>query len=443
MSRYFLNKMIDHTSCFSSYTTFLIVAAVICCYAVVSLSYSFTTDDNPIRQVSDASQLHFQYSADAFSAVDHHQDHDHDFSFAPYYPSIEVEAIYQFGDSISDTGNFIRQNPSSNFANLPYGETFFHKPTGRCSNGLIMIDFICKFYKLPFLEPYLKKDGNFNHGVNFAVAGSTALNTSTLVMKGIKPGPTNTSLFVQLDWFKSHLNSICSSPSECKEKLSKALFMMGEMGGNDYNWAFIQNLPMTETYNMVPLVVQAIKHAVEEVINVGAIRIVVPGNFPIGCMTCNLNMFKTYNLTMYDELKCLKNLNNHSNYHNNMLQQAIEELKKDHPHVTIVYGDYTSAMQQLLRDSASLGFDEERMQEACCVNCGNKGGSVCENPYKHVSWDSVHLTQHAYEIMAKWLIKNNFHDLGVVITSMAISTYSISFYFIFFSLIFSYIFVMF
>ena len=90
MSRYFLNKMIDHTFSFSSYTTFLIVAAVICCYAVVSLSYSFSTDDNPIRQVSDASQLHFQYSADAFSAVDHHQDHDDDnfddFSFAPYYP---------------------------------------------------------------------------------------------------------------------------------------------------------------------------------------------------------------------------------------------------------------------------------------------------------------------------------------------------------------------
>ena len=83
--------------------------------------------------------------------------------------------------------------------------------------------------------------------------------------------------------------------------------------------------------------------------------IVVPGNFPIGCMTCNLNMFKTDDLTMYDELKCLKNLNNHSNYHNNMLQQAIKELRKDHPHVTIVYADYTSAMQQLLRDSASLG----------------------------------------------------------------------------------------
>lgn len=56
-----------------------------------------------------------------------------------------VEAIYQFGDSISDTGNLIRENPVGShtaFARLPYGETYFHKPTGRCSNGLLMIDYI-------------------------------------------------------------------------------------------------------------------------------------------------------------------------------------------------------------------------------------------------------------------------------------------------------------
>lgn len=56
-------------------------------------------------------------------------------------------------------------------------------------------------------------------------------------------------------------------------------------------------------------------------------------------------MFKTDDLTMYDELKCVNNLNNHSNYHNNMLRQAIEELGKDHPHVSIVYVDYTSDKQ--------------------------------------------------------------------------------------------------
>lgn len=52
--------------------------------------------------------------------------------------------IYNLGDSISDTGNLIRE-PSgalTPFARLPYGETYFKQPTGRCSDGMIMIDFI-------------------------------------------------------------------------------------------------------------------------------------------------------------------------------------------------------------------------------------------------------------------------------------------------------------
>lgn len=55
-----------------------------------------------------------------------------------------IEAIYQFGDSISDTGNQIRNNPVLDYAaRLPYGQTYFHdKPTGRWSDGLLMIDYI-------------------------------------------------------------------------------------------------------------------------------------------------------------------------------------------------------------------------------------------------------------------------------------------------------------
>jgi hypothetical protein len=58
--------------------------------------------------------------------------------------SCGFDAIYQLGDSISDTGNFIQEKPSSVYARFPYGETFFNKPTGRCSNGRLMIDFIGK-----------------------------------------------------------------------------------------------------------------------------------------------------------------------------------------------------------------------------------------------------------------------------------------------------------
>jgi hypothetical protein len=53
--------------------------------------------------------------------------------------------LFSFGDSLADTGNhrFVFPNDTvSPGLNLPYGETFFHHATGRCSNGRLIIDFI-------------------------------------------------------------------------------------------------------------------------------------------------------------------------------------------------------------------------------------------------------------------------------------------------------------
>ena len=51
--------------------------------------------------------------------------------------------IFQFGDSLSDTGNIAIEVPNIISAKLPYGfMSNFSKPTGRCSNGLLMIDYV-------------------------------------------------------------------------------------------------------------------------------------------------------------------------------------------------------------------------------------------------------------------------------------------------------------
>lgn len=51
-------------------------------------------------------------------------------------------AIFAFGDSLSDTGELIRLDHGVPSASLPYGITFPGYPTGRFSDGKLVIDFI-------------------------------------------------------------------------------------------------------------------------------------------------------------------------------------------------------------------------------------------------------------------------------------------------------------
>ncbi|KAG2695648.1 hypothetical protein I3760_07G022100 [Carya illinoinensis] len=314
----------------------------------------------------------------------------------PDLMACKFDAIYNVGDSMSDTGNLVRENSALPFARLPYGETFFKNATGRCSNGLLMIDYI---------------------GENFAVAGSTALSTNALAKKNILSPVTNSSLDVQLDWMSSHFNAACLNDQDCVKKHNKALFMVGEIGGNDYNYAFFQGKPVEEVNAMVPEVVQAIKDAVKRVIGYGAVRVVVPGNFPIGCFPIYLTAFQTNNAAAYDEFHCLKWLNSFSTYHNDQLKQAIEDLRKANPNVIIVYGDYYNAFQWVYQNAPLLRFDVASVQKSCCgaggyynfemtKMCGAPNVPVCTNPEERISWDGIHLTEKAYQYMAYWLIRD-------------------------------------
>ncbi|XP_012462785.1 GDSL esterase/lipase At5g03980 isoform X1 [Gossypium raimondii] len=335
--------------------------------------------------------------------------------------SCNFDAIYQLGDSIADTGNDVQDNPSSKFARLPYGETF-KKATGRCSDGLLMIDYIALSAGIPFLDPYLNKDGLFDYGLNFAFAGATAMSAEDLAKWNVSFVPTSISLSRQLDWMFSNFNTTCHGNKDCFKKNGKALFMVGEIGGNDYNYAFWQGKTIEEVKTMVPEVVETIKQATKRVIGYGATRLVVPGNFPIGCFPVYLTKYQTNDATAYDELHCLKELNNFSIYHNDLLQQAIAELKEEHPDETVVYGDYYNAFLWLLSKADLLGFDPTSLQKACCgiggdYNyglsswCGDPKVPVCENPNERLSWDGVHLTQRAYELMATWLVRDIYPKL--------------------------------
>ncbi|KAG6537753.1 hypothetical protein ZIOFF_002849 [Zingiber officinale] len=51
-------------------------------------------------------------------------------------------AIFSFGDSLQDTGNFAHTFFNTAISNRPYGTTYFHKATGRYCDGRVILDFI-------------------------------------------------------------------------------------------------------------------------------------------------------------------------------------------------------------------------------------------------------------------------------------------------------------
>lgn len=62
----------------------------------------------------------------------------------PLVTAQRYAAIFNFGDSLVDAGNLCVDGIPAYLATarLPYGMNFFGYPTGRCSDGRLVIDYI-------------------------------------------------------------------------------------------------------------------------------------------------------------------------------------------------------------------------------------------------------------------------------------------------------------
>nr|AAT44173.1 unknown protein [Oryza sativa Japonica Group] len=255
-------------------------------------------------------------------------------------------AIFSFGDSFSDTGNFVIIN-SGKLPNMPK----FPPPYARCSNGRLVIDFLAEAFGLPLLPPSANKGTNFSQGANFAVMGATALDLKYFKDNNVwSIPPFNTSMNVQLQWFDEVKQTICSSPQECREFFSKALFVFGEFGGNDYSFAWKAEWSLEKVKTMVPSVVASMAGGIERLLDEGARHVVVPGNLPAGCIPITLTMYATEDRSEYDpRTGCLKKYNSVALYHNAMLRIALDQLQRRHPDSRIVYADYYTPYIQFAR----------------------------------------------------------------------------------------------
>ncbi|KAJ3706403.1 hypothetical protein LUZ61_010108 [Rhynchospora tenuis] len=323
--------------------------------------------------------------------------------------------IFSFGDSLTDTGNFLQifGNVSLNIAaRLPYGETYFHHPNGRWSDGRLLLDFIAEDLGLPFVPPYLGSEstGYFPLGANFAVGGATAMNHSIFQEMGVPVDTRVGFLAIQVQWFKEMLTLLCTK-SDCREVMDNAFFFLGEMGINDYNTFIAAEVPFVEMKDYVPGVINAIASAVRDIIGLGAKTIVVAGMIPLGCSPMYLTAFQTEQLDEYNSTTgCLNWLNEFSQYHDQLLSDELDKIGDAYPAVTIIYADYYGAYMKMMQSHTQHGLKETIV--SCCggggpynfafsLNCGDEGCSVCKEPSQYVSWDGLHLTDAAHKIIAQ------------------------------------------
>uniref|UniRef100_A0A0D9YCG5 GDSL esterase/lipase n=1 Tax=Oryza glumipatula TaxID=40148 RepID=A0A0D9YCG5_9ORYZ len=326
--------------------------------------------------------------------------------------------VFSFGDSLADTGNLWP----------PYGETFFHRATGRCSDGRLIIDFIAEAMGLPFVRPYWggQTAGNFASGANFAVGGATALSPEFFRERGVPMDDDTVHLDMEMEWFRDLLGMLCTGGDMdgCKGMMNQSLFLVGEIGGNDYNLPLMSGMSIEKIRNFTPSVIAKISSIITELIGLGAKTLVVPGNIPIGCIPMYLMQFESDKKEDYEpKIGCLRWMNEFSQYHNKLLVDELENLRKLHPDVTIIYADYYGAAMEVFLSPERFGIEDPLV--ACCggrgpygvsasVRCGYGEYKVCDDPAKYASWDGFHPSEAAYKGIAIGLLQGSYTQPPIV-----------------------------
>ncbi|KAL6210270.1 hypothetical protein ACLB2K_015503 [Fragaria x ananassa] len=324
----------------------------------------------------------------------------------------EFPAIFNFGDSNSDTGGLAAAFfPSP----APYGETYFHMSAGRYSDGRLIIDFLANSLGHPYLSAYLDSLGtNFSYGANFATAASTIrLPHLILPQAGFSPFYVDIQYlqFLQLK-SRSQLirqrGGIFASLMPMEKYFSKALYTF-DIGQNDLGEGIFRNMTVQEVNASVPDIITGFSTNIKKIYDLGARSFWIHNTGPIGCLPYILVTFPS---AQKDEAGCAKAYNEVAQHLNHKLKQAVVQLRKDLPLAAFTYVDVYSVKYSLFKEPAKFGFELPLV--ACCgyggkynynssAGCGTtitvNGSQIfvgsCKTPSTRVVWDGIHYTEAA------------------------------------------------
>ncbi|PON46443.1 Lipase [Trema orientale] len=349
--------------------------------------------------------------------------------------SCSFPALYNFGDSNSDTGGI-----SAAFEPIPapYGEAFFHKPSGRDCDGRLIVDFIAERIGLPYLSAYLNSLGtNYRHGANFATGGSTIRRPNeTIYEYGISPFSLDMQV-VQFNQFKARSRVLyeqaAKTPSERSklpnpEEFSKALYTF-DIGQNDLSVGF-RKLSSEQQLAALPDIVNQLAKAVQNIYQQGGRAFWIHNTGPIGCLP--VNFFYNHNPPpgYLDQYGCVKTQNEMAVEFNKQLKDRVIKLRAELPEAAITYVDVYAAKIGMIGNAKTQGFSDPL--KVCCgyhvnydhVWCGTKAlvngsavfGASCESPSTSISWDGVHYSQAANQWVANHILNGSLTDPPIPIT---------------------------
>ncbi|KAF5195316.1 GDSL esterase/lipase [Thalictrum thalictroides] len=314
--------------------------------------------------------------------------------------SHNVPAIFSFGDSLFDAGNnHFNRNCTVQADFPPYGQNFFHHPTGRFTNGRTVVDFISQLLNIDIQKPYLEAEMEiFNgsrkdypsNGLNFASAGSGVLNETN----------KNMGVMAIQDQLRLFINLIKQDRID-KNLVQQSMFFI-ESGSNDifnYFLPVIDIKPDPEAFVQDMLV--EVQKLVDEIYKLGARRIALFSLGPVGCVPARVNLPEA------PISKCYGKMNKIVKRYNAGLESLVKDMPIKYPGTIGVYGAIYNIVQLLRAKPGRYGFTNT--SGACCgdgtlggiAQCGTQNYTMCENPNKFLFWDYFHPTEHSYKLIAK------------------------------------------
>ncbi|KAI6674123.1 hypothetical protein NL676_002029 [Syzygium grande] len=305
----------------------------------------------------------------------HHHQHDPHSSDCVKLP-FRATKLFVFGDSYADTGNNKKSEARS--WKVPYGMTFPGIPSGRFSDGLVLTDYLVKFFRvmspLP-IEWWPKANApHFRLGTNFAYGGTGVFNTLS----------SEPNMTVQIDHFESLIGDAFFKAAVTQSSVAiftnsgqRLRYLLGQ------EW---RPLGCVEgLLDFIDKVVAQLAANMKRVYSLGVRKIAVAALQPLGCLP---------QFTAPSFKKCNDTVGLLVDYHNEQLKGAVEKLNNETSPSTFIIVDLDSAFKWVIQNTTIF----KNPMKPCCMgvsseyNCwnvdanGKKMYTLCEDPGAYFFW---------------------------------------------------------